>query len=92
MGAVSPSPRGERPLPRLAIGAVLLVLGVAGVLAVLNRDDDVFNPDVGFVDTNEDKPPATAKRPRANRHPADDGFNWPVYGYSKARTDRKSVV
>ena len=86
MGAVSPSPRGERPLLRLAIGAVVLVLGVAGALAVLSRDDDVFNPDVGFVDTSEDTPSATAKRPRANRHPADDGFNWPVYGYSKART------
>ncbi len=85
MARVSPSPRGERPLPRLAIGAVLLVLAVAGGLAVFDRSDDVFNPDVGFVDT-EDTPSATAKQPRANGHPADDSFNWPVYGYSKART------
>jgi outer membrane protein assembly factor BamB len=83
---VSPSPRGERPLPRLAIGAVLLVLGVAAALAVFDPGGDVFNPDVGFVATNEDTPPATARAPRADRHPADDGFNWPVYGYSKART------
>jgi len=86
MARVSPSRRGERPLPRLAIGAVLLVLAVAGGLAVFDRGDDVFNPDVGFVDTNEDTPSATATQPRANGHPADDGFNWPVYGYSKKRT------
>ncbi|HEV2061041.1 MAG TPA: PQQ-binding-like beta-propeller repeat protein, partial [Solirubrobacteraceae bacterium] len=83
---MSPSPRGEHPLPRLAVGAVVLVLGVVGSVAAFDRDDDVFNPDVGFVDTNEDTPSATAKPPRPNGHPADDGFNWPVYGYSKART------
>jgi outer membrane protein assembly factor BamB len=86
MARVSPSPRGERPLPRLAIGAVVLVLCVAGALVLFDRSDDVFNPDVGFVQRTETAPRATAKLPRANRHPADDGFNWPVYGYSKART------
>ena len=91
MATVSPSPRGERPLPRLAIGAVLLVLCVGAALAVFDHGDDVFNPDVGFVDTNEDTPSATAKLPGANGHPADDGFNWPVYGYSKARTHHLSL-
>jgi outer membrane protein assembly factor BamB len=65
---------------------VVLVLVVAGALLVFGRGGDVFNPDVGFVERTEDTPSATAKAPRANRHPADDGFNWPVYGYSKART------
>ena len=88
---VSPSPRGERPLPRLAIGAVLLVLGVGVALAVFDRDDNTFNPDVGFVDTNEDTPSATASRPRADEHPADDGFSWPIYGYSKARTHHLAI-
>ena len=88
---VSPSPRGERPLPRLAIGAVLLVLGVGVALAVFDRDDNTFNPDVGFVDTNEDTPSATASRPRADEHPSDDGFSWPVYGYSKARTHHLAI-
>ena len=86
MPGVSPSPRGERPLPRLAIGAVLLVLVVGGALVLFDSDDAVFNPEVGFVDTNEDTPSATAKAPRADDHPADDGFRWPHYGYSKART------
>jgi outer membrane protein assembly factor BamB len=87
MAGVSPSPRGERPLPRLAIGAVLLVLCVAGALVAFDRkEEDVFNPGVGFVDTNEDTPSAPAKAPRADDHPSDDGFSWPFYGYSKART------
>ncbi|MEA2142703.1 MAG: hypothetical protein QOI64_1133 [Solirubrobacteraceae bacterium] len=65
---------------------MLLVICVAGALVVFDRRGDVFNPDVGFVDRNEDTPSATAKAPRADGHPADDGFNWPFYGYSKART------
>jgi outer membrane protein assembly factor BamB len=69
---------------------VLLVLGVGVALAVFDRDDNTFNPDVGFVDT-EDTPSATASRPRANEHPADDGFSWPIYGYSKARTHHLAI-
>jgi outer membrane protein assembly factor BamB len=83
---VIPSPRGERPLPRLAIGAVLLVLCAGVALAAFSGSGDVFNPDVGFVDTNGDGPSANAPRARASGHPADDGFQWPNYGYSKART------
>ncbi len=86
MGAVTPSPRGERPLPRLAIGAVVLVLGVGAALAAFGGPGDVFNPDVGFVDTIETAPSVTAPRIRANGHPADDGFAWPTFGYTKART------
>jgi len=65
---------------------VLLVLGVGVALAAFGGTGNVFNPDVGFVDTNEDRPSATVSRARANGHPADDGFQWPHYGYSKART------
>lgn len=83
---VIPSPRGARPLPRLAIGAVILVMGAAIALLAFGGTGDVFNPDVGFVDTNEDRPSASAPRARKNGHPADDGFQWPNYGYTKART------
>ena len=91
MAAVTPSPRGERPLPRLAIGAVILVLCAGIGLAAFGGTGDVFNPDVGFVATNEDRPSATVPRPRADGHPADDGFQWPNYGYSKARTHHLAV-
>ena len=70
---------------------MLLVLGVGVALAVFDRDDNTFDPDVGFVDTNEDTPSATASRPRANEHPADDGFSWPIYGFSKARTHHLAI-
>lgn len=66
---------------------MVLVLGAAAALALLGGGSgDEFNPDVTFVDTNEDARSATAPRARADGHPADDGFEWPVYGYSKART------
>ena len=91
MAAVTPSPRGERPLPRLAIGAVILVLCAGIGLAAFGGTGDVFNPDVGFVATNEDRPSANVPRPRPDGHPADDGFQWPNYGYSKARTHHLAV-
>jgi outer membrane protein assembly factor BamB len=78
--------RGERSLPRLAIAAVVLVTGVGVALAALGGTGDVFNPDVGFVETSEHTPSAVAPRAPADRHPADDGFRWPIYGYTKART------
>jgi outer membrane protein assembly factor BamB len=83
---VSPAPRGERPLPRLAIGAALLVLAAGVALAAFGGTGNVFNSDVGFVDPNEDRFSATVPHARPHGHPADDGFQWPNYGYSKART------
>lgn len=83
---MTPSPRGKRLLPWPAIAAVILVLGVAtAALAVWGGGGDEFNPDVGF-DTGEDARSATTPRARADGHPADDGFAWPIFGYSKART------
>jgi outer membrane protein assembly factor BamB len=61
------------------------VLCVVGAVLAFGGTGDVFNPDVGF-DTNKDAPSAADKRARAHRHPADDGFNWPLYGFTKART------
>jgi outer membrane protein assembly factor BamB len=81
---VSPPPRGARKLPWLALVAVVLVLGVVAVLLVLRGEGDVSNPVVTFLDTTESTPD-TAPGSRA-RHPADDGFEWPVYGYRKSRT------
>jgi outer membrane protein assembly factor BamB len=65
----------------------VVVIGVGAALAVLGGDGDVFNPDVGFVGTSEDAPSAVApRRPRAGAHPADDGFTWPMYGFTRSRT------
>ena len=84
---VSFPPRGERSLLRLAIGLVVLAIGVGIALTLLTGGkDNSFDPDVGFVATDEDAPRAAAPRARSSGHPADDGFVWPVYGFSKART------
>jgi outer membrane protein assembly factor BamB len=84
MQGVSPPPRGKRKLPRLALGAVVLVLGVVAVLLFFRSQGDVSHPDVNFVGTTESTPDTAGPRGRA--HPADDGFEWPVYGFRKSRT------
>jgi outer membrane protein assembly factor BamB len=84
MLGVSPPHRGKRMLPRLALGAVVLVLGVVVALLLLRSEGDVSNPDVNFVPTTESTPDTATGRGRA--HPADDKFEWPVYGFSKSRT------
>jgi outer membrane protein assembly factor BamB len=81
---VSPSHRGTRLLPRLALGAVVLVLGVVAALALFGGNGDVSHPDVNFVPTTEAPSDTTTGHP--GKHPADDGFEWPVYGYRKSRT------
>jgi outer membrane protein assembly factor BamB len=64
----------------------VLVLAVGAALVAFGDTGDVFNSDVGFVDTHEAAPPAAALRASPNGHPADDGFVWPVYGFTKSRT------
>lgn len=81
---MTPPPRGPRP--RLAFGAATLVLAVGAVLAALGGEGDVFDPRVGFVDTVEEPAFVTPQAPRPDDHPADDGFEWPIYGLTKART------
>lgn len=82
---MSPSPRGKRRLPWLALGAVVLVLIIGGAaVALFGKGGDVSNSDVAFVDTGEGKT-VVAQMP-TGRHPADDHFSWPIFGYTKART------
>jgi outer membrane protein assembly factor BamB len=83
MWVVSPPHRGTRLLPRLALGVVVLVLGVVAAWFVFRAEGDVSNPDVNFVPTTENAPDTASGR---GRHPADDGFEWPVYGFRKSRT------
>jgi outer membrane protein assembly factor BamB len=84
MQRVFHSPRGKRLLPRVALGAVVLALGVFAALHFLRGEGDVSHPDVNFVETTETAPDTAAARD--NAHPADDGFEWPVYGFRKQRT------
>ena len=84
MAGVIPSPRRVQTLARLALGVVVFVLVAAPL--VLGREGDVSNSDVTFVESTESTPATTAARAGTSRHPADDQFEWPVYGFSKSRT------
>ncbi len=81
--AMIPPPRRVQALARLALGVVAFVLVIAPLL--FGREGDVSNPDVAFIATTESTPATAGQRP-ASSHPADDNFEWPVYGYTKART------
>ncbi len=84
MARVIPSPRRVQALARLALGVVVFVFVAAPL--VFGREGDVSNPDVTFVETTESTPATAVARAGARSHPADDRFEWPVYGFSKART------
>lgn len=72
--------RSRRWLPWAVLGVSLLILvGGGGVLLLLGSEQgDVSNPDVEF---RPQPPPAQPPQSRSPRH-----FDWPVYGFSKART------
>ncbi|WP_205698419.1 PQQ-binding-like beta-propeller repeat protein [Conexibacter sp. SYSU D00693] len=84
---MSRSTGGRRRRLALAFAAVGVVAFLLGALAVvLLRDEgNVSNPDVAF---EAEPPPTTTTPTRAvpGRDPWDDDFEWPVYGYTKART------
>ena len=70
---------------RWAVAAVAALLCVAGVLAAYavkqRRPGDVSNPEVAFtVPSTTSVPPAAPAPGKATR------FDWPVYGYTNART------
>jgi outer membrane protein assembly factor BamB len=79
--------RGQGRLRWIVLGGVLLLVaaGAAAALVFTSEPGDVSNPGVEF--TQEAQPP-TVPPTRSNdaAHPFDDGFAWPVYGYTKDRT------
>jgi outer membrane protein assembly factor BamB len=79
--------RGLGRLRWIVLGGVLLVVaaGAAAAVFLTSEPGDVSNPDVEFTDEQEPPtvPPTQAKN---GPHPFDDGFTWPVYGYTKQRT------
>jgi outer membrane protein assembly factor BamB len=88
---MSPTPRRKKRLWWLVAGAAVLLLlaGAAAAFVLTSEEGDVSNPDVAFVETTESVPVApdpVEETPSPARHPSDDGFTWPIYGYTKSRT------
>ena len=86
-------PRGMFPRLRgrwrwLVLGGVCCVVAAGAAVAILvtSQPGDVSHPDVEFTDTQATSPTSTEHKPKATDHPMDDGFAWPDYGYTKART------
>lgn len=79
-----PSGSGRRRLLWVAVLLLGIVLGAAGAV-VLREEGNVSNPEVEFeAEPVPTTPPTTRVAP--SRDPFADRFEWPVYGYSKART------
>lgn len=67
--------------------AVALLAGFGIVAFVASRSErDISNDDVEFVETAPPAATQTVPTEPPARHPSDDGFSWPLYGYDKART------
>ena len=72
----------------LALGGVLCVVAAGAAVAYLtmSQPGNVSHPDVEFTDTQDTGTTSTQRKPKATEHPMDDGFAWPEFGYTKART------
>ena len=77
--------RGRR-WPWVVLGGALVVAGVLAALVVFGREGDVSNPNVEFETQTAPPKAPLADVPPKGKHPFDDHFTWPVYGYDKART------
>jgi outer membrane protein assembly factor BamB len=78
--------RRRRILLGGALLAVVLAAGVIGAVILTSEPGDVSNSDVGFE--RGDDPSAVPQPGEARRgdHPMDDGFSWPNYHLTRART------
>jgi outer membrane protein assembly factor BamB len=82
-----PSGGRRRRLVWIVPVVVALLLAAGAVKVLTGGPGDVSNPDVAF-DTAPPTAPATPKpktTPSSAEDPFDDGFEWPVYGYTKSR-------
>ena len=73
---------------RALLAAALMVIaalgGLGAYLLLLDEPKDVSNPEVEFVEAPPTAPPQRA--PKRAKDPFDDGFAWPVVGFTKAQT------
>ena len=82
---MSPSPGGSRRRLAWAVIGVVAALAGATTMFVLNSEPgNVSNPDVEFEVAPPTAPPKS--QPKRQRSVFDDGFEWPVYGFTKSRT------
>ena len=79
-----PPGRPRKVLAWTSLALVVLGLGVGAVLVLSGGPGNVFDPKVEFDTAPPTAPPTFG--PRKSRDPFDDGFEWPVYGLTKART------
>ena len=89
MRAMPEPVRRRRRWLRWLVAAAALAGLLGGVAFATMRDEgDAFDPTVEF---GAPEPSPVVPQPPTEpigdeRHPADDDFEWPVYGYTKART------
>lgn len=70
----------------LTLGVVVIGVGVAALVIVLNKPGNVSHPGVPFTAPTK---AATTTKPvhhAKHRHARSPAFSWPLYGYTQART------
>ena len=88
--AMFSSSRRHRRRRRFLLGgallAVVLAAGIAAAVIVESEPGDVSNSDVGFEQGDDPSTVPQPGEPRRGDHPMDDGFAWPNYHLTRART------
>src|SRR3954454_7354176 len=81
-----PGGRRRRLVWAAALLVCLIAAGAAAAVLLTGRQGDVSNPGVEFDTAPPTAPTTSQPKAHASRDPFADGFAWPVYGFTKART------